>query len=301
MSTFAYEVFSEVAKQKTFFATATQLNVTPSAISHSIAGLEKELGFSLFIRSRTGVRLTPDGQKVLPIIQGILNAEAKLAEEAARINGLNEGRIRIGAFSSVCINWLPDIIRGFKKMYPNIELSVTQGNFNEVAEQVRLGTLDIGFSALPIKEKLEVIPLHKDPIYCIAPEKFKPQEGKIVTRSDIKEKNFILQQIDYDRDTKRALDTYNVSVNSIHYSIDDASIIAMVESGLGLGILPELALQKLSGNVNHYPFKEKFYRTICLISHSEAQQTPSTRAFVKVIQEYLFERYGDEIKPFENI
>lgn len=301
MSTFAYEVFSEVAKQKTFFAAATQLNVTPSAISHSIAGLEKELGFSLFIRSRTGVRLTPDGQKVLPIIQGILNAEAKLAEEAARINGLNEGRIRIGAFSSVCINWLPDIIRGFKKMYPNIELSVTQGNFNEVAEQVRLGTLDIGFSALPIKEKLEVIPLHKDPIYCIAPEKFKPQEGKIVTRSDIKEKNFILQQIDYDRDTKRALDTYNVSVNSIHYSIDDASIIAMVESGLGLGILPELALQKLSGNVNHYPFKEKFYRTICLISHSEAQQTPSTRAFVKVIQEYLFERYGDEIKPFENI
>lgn len=301
MSTFAYEVFSEVAKQKTFFAAATQLNVTPSAISHSIAGLEKELGFSLFIRSRTGVRLTPDGQKVLPIIQGILNAEAKLAEEAARINGLNEGRIRIGAFSSVCINWLPDIIRGFKKMYPNIELSVTQGNFNEVAEQVRLGTLDIGFSALPIKEKLEVVPIHKDPIYCIAPEKFKPQEGKIVTRSDIKEKNFILQQIDYDRDTKRALDTYNVSVNSIHYSIDDASIIAMVESGLGLGILPELALQKLSGNVNHYPFKEKFYRTICLISHSEAQQTPSTRAFVKVIQEYLFERYGDEIKPFENI
>ncbi|KRL38579.1 LysR family transcriptional regulator [Liquorilactobacillus uvarum] len=294
MSTFAYEVFSEVAKQKTFFAAATQLNVTPSAISHSIAGLEKDLGFSLFIRSRTGVRLTPDGQKVLPIIQGILNSEAKLAEEAARINGLNEGRIRIGAFSSVCINWLPDIIRRFKKRYPKIELSVTQGNFNEVAEQVRLGTLDIGFSALPIKEKLEVIPLHKDPIYCIAPEKFKPQEGKIVTRSDIKEKSFILQQIDYDRDTKRALDAYDVSVNSIHYSIDDASIIAMVESGLGLGILPELALQKLSGNVNHYPFKENFYRTICLISHSEAQQTPSTRAFLKVVQTYLLERYGNE-------
>ncbi|GAJ25189.1 transcriptional regulator [Liquorilactobacillus sucicola DSM 21376 = JCM 15457] len=294
MSTFAYEVFSEVAKQKTFFAAATQLSVTPSAISHSIAGLEKDLGFSLFIRSRTGVRLTPDGQKILPIIQGILNAEVKLTEEAARINGLNEGRIRIGAFSSVCINWLPDIIRSFKKKYPKIELSVTQGNFNEVAEQVRVGTLDIGFSALPIKEKLEVIPLHRDPIYCIAPESFKPQENKIVTRKDIKDKSFILQQIDYDRDTKRALDAYDVSVNSIHYSIDDASIIAMVESGLGLGILPELALQKLSGNVNQYPFKERFYRTICLVSHSEAHQTPSTRAFVRVIQKYLLGRYGDE-------
>lgn len=54
-------------------------------------------------------------KKILPVIQDILNAEAKLAEESARINGLNQGRIRIGAFSSVCINWLPDIIREFKK------------------------------------------------------------------------------------------------------------------------------------------------------------------------------------------
>lgn len=293
MSTFSYEVFSEVAKRKTFFAAATQLNVTPSAISHSIAGLEKELGFALFIRNRTGVRLTPDGQRVLPIILDILNSEAKLTEEAAQINGLNQGQIRIGAFSSVCINWLPDIIQAFKKEYPDIKLSVTQGNFNEVAEQVRLGTLDIGFSALPIKEKLEVLPLHKDPIYCIAPRTFNTQAG-VVTKADIRDENFILQQIDYDRDTKRALDTYDVSVNSIQYSIDDASIIAMVESGLGLGILPELALQKLSGNVKHYPFKEHFYRTICLVSHFETKQTPSTRAFVEAIQKYLAQRYPNE-------
>ncbi len=115
-----------------------------------------------------------------------------------------------------------------------------------------------------------------------------------MTRSDLQGKNFILQQIDYDRDTKKALDTYDVSVNSIHYSIDDASIIAMVESGLGMGILPELALQKLSGNVNRYPFQEHFYRTVCLVSHAEAKQTPSTRAFVKAIQDYLLERYGAE-------
>ncbi|WP_281164790.1 LysR family transcriptional regulator [Liquorilactobacillus sicerae] len=294
MSTFAYEVFSEVAKQETFLAAASQLNVTPSAISHSITNLEKELGFSLFIRNRTGVKLTQDGEKILPVIQDILNDEAKLAEEAARINGLNQGRIRIGAFSSVCINWLPDIIRSFKKSFPEIELSVTQGNFNAVAEQVRIGTIDIGFSALPIKEKLEVIPLHRDPIYCVTPESFKPQAGEIVTADDIEGRNFILQQIDYDRDTKKALDTYQVSLNSIHYSIDDASIIAMVESGLGLGILPELALQKLSGNVNYYPFKEHFYRTICLVTHSEAKQTPSTKAFVRAIQDYLASRYGEK-------
>ena len=121
MANFAYRVFSEVAKQKTFVSAANVLNVTPSAISHSISGLEEELGFALFVRNRTGIMLTPDGEKVLPIVQEILNSEAKLNEEAARIKGLNQGSIRIGAFSSVCINWLPDVINAFKKKYPEVE------------------------------------------------------------------------------------------------------------------------------------------------------------------------------------
>ncbi|MCR4913309.1 LysR family transcriptional regulator [Ligilactobacillus salivarius] len=293
MTNFSYEVFSEVARQKTFIAAAKQLQVTPSAISHSINSLEKDLGFSLFVRSRSGVRLTPNGQRVLPLIQDILNAEATLNEEAALINGLNKGRVRIGAFSSVCINWLPDIINKFKNIYPDIEVTVWQGNFNDVVEQVKLGILDIGFSALPIEENLEVIPLYKDPIYCITPQDFKLHRGKSITRDDIKNEKFILQQIDYDRDTKRALDTYNVSVNSLQYSIDDASIIAMVESGLGLGILPELALQNLSGDVNRYIFNEHFYRTICLVTHQKKQQTPSVKAFVSIIENYISDRYGD--------
>lgn len=292
MADFTYQVFSEVAKQKTLVAAAKQLQVTPSAVSHSLAGFEKQLGFPLFVRNRNGVKLTPDGAKILPIVQELLNTEAKLAEEVARINGLNQGQIRIGAFSSVCINWLPDIINSFKQTYPEIEISVRQGTFNEVVEQVRLGTLDLGFSALPIKENLEVIALHQDPIYCIAPVGFKPRNGKTITQEDVVNEEFILQQIDYDRDTKRALDAYNVSVNSIQYSIDDASIIAMVESGLGLGILPDLALQNLAGKVQTYPFSKEFYRTICLVAHTKSQQTPSTKAFIKTVQEYIKQRYA---------
>ncbi|SEM42017.1 DNA-binding transcriptional regulator, LysR family [Ligilactobacillus sp. WC1T17] len=294
MTDFAYKIFAEVVKQKTFVAAANTLNVTPSAISHSISGLEAELGFALFLRNRTGVTLTPDGKKILPIIQEILNAEAKLTEAAAKIKGLNQGTIRIGAFSSVCINWLPDIINNFKQKYPDIEISVRQGPFNEVAEAVRLGTLDLAFSALPIKEKLTVLPLYRDRIYCVAPEGFIPQNGRTVIAQDVKDKPFILQEIDYDRDTKKALDAFHVSVNSIQYSIDDASIIAMVESGLGFGILPELALKKLSGHVVCYPFEGDFYRHICLATHAKDQRTPSTEAFMAEIKAYLLKRYGKD-------
>ncbi len=134
MSNFMYQAFSEVAKQKAFVTAAKVLNVTPSAISHSINGLEKELGFALFFRNRNGVQLTSAGEKILPIVRELLNTEDKLLEEAARINGLDQGRLRIGAFSSVCINWLPDMINTFKKNHPEIEVSVWQGNFNEVIQ-----------------------------------------------------------------------------------------------------------------------------------------------------------------------
>ncbi len=295
MTDFAYQAFSEVARQKTFIAAAKTLNVTPSAISHSIAGFEAELDFPLFIRNRTGVTLTPDGKQILPIVQEILNTETKLHEEADRINGLNSGKIRLGAFSSVCINWLPDIIHKFKESYPKIDISIEQGNFNRVTELVRLGRLDIGFSALPINENLDVIPLHEDMIYCIAPKDFVPHNGKTITKEDVKNEHFILQQIDYDRETKQALDTYNVSGNSIQYSIDDASIIAMVESGLGLGILPELALQNLSGNVKRYPFSQPFKRTIAVVTQDEEKQTPSTQAFLKLIRSWVKEHYSTSV------
>lgn len=291
MTEFAYQAFSEVARQKTFVAAAKTLNVTPSAISHSIAGFENELDFPLFIRNRTGVTLTPDGAKILPIVQEILNTETKLHEEADRIKGLNSGKIRLGAFSSVCINWLPDIIRTFRQEHPQIDISIEQGNFNSVTEQVRLGRIDIGFSALPIAENLNVVPLHEDQIYCIAPSDFVPHNGQTITKEDVKNERFILQQIDYDRETKRALDAYNVSVNSIQYSIDDASIIAMVESGLGLGILPELALQNLSGNVKVYSFSKSFKRTIAVVSQSEEKQTPSTHAFLQLVQRWVNDHY----------
>ncbi|ARW23063.1 HTH-type transcriptional regulator HdfR [Levilactobacillus brevis] len=116
MLPFAYRVFQAIVQEQTFYRAAQTLNVTPSAISHSVNQLEKELGFPLFIRNRTGVELTPDGQSILPLIQGVINAEDRLQQAAANINGLNAGSVRLGAFSSVCITWLPPSFSSSNKL-----------------------------------------------------------------------------------------------------------------------------------------------------------------------------------------
>ncbi|AEV95800.1 LysR family transcriptional regulator [Pediococcus claussenii] len=295
MANFSYEVFTTVVEQGTFNQAAALLNVTPSAVSHSINQLEIELGFPIFIRNRTGVSLTPDGRKILPIIQSILNTEDRLRQVANNIIGVNTGKIRIGAFSSVSTNWLPEIIQRFKKEYPEIEIELVQGGFNDIAERVRLGTIDIGFSLLPISENILVEPLIEDPIFCVAPADFIPRNQKWITASDIGRKNFILQEVDYDRDTKKAIDRYNVSANAISYSIDDASILSMVESGLGLGVLPELALQKMSGDYKVYPFSAKFARTICLLTNLTTKESPSVVKMREVIFDYLDDVYTGDL------
>lgn len=293
MASFSYQVFAAVVNHGTFAQAAAALSVTPSAVSHSISQLERELGFPLFLRSRNGAELTADGQTILPVIQGILNYEDQLWQVADNIKGLAAGRVRIGAFSSVSTNWLPPIIRAFKKHYPAVAIELVQGGMSEIAEWVRTGTVDIGFSLMPVHSGMVVDPLLRDPIYCVTPASFKPQSGYTIDTEDIAGRHFILQQQDYDRDTKLALDRYQVSTKAITYSIDDQSILSMVESGLGLGILPELALHKLVGDVNTYPFSEPFARTVCLLVNTTQAKAPSVMKMRTEIARYLAGRYGD--------
>ena len=295
MLPFAYRVFQAIIQEHTFYRAAQVLNVTPSAISHSINQLEKELGFSLFSRNRSGVELTPDGKSVQPLIQAIINAEDRLEQAAANIKGLNAGSVRLGAFSSVCINWLPPIIQNFKQDYPNIAINVEQADFTDIAAAVKTGRLDLGFSALPVNEKLTVLPLIKDEIYCITPADFIPANRTTVTAADLVKQNFILQRGDYDKDTKAALDHYQIQPNALRFSIDDQSILAMVEAGMGMGILPELALQRISGDVNVYPFDTRFYRTICLVVNSAQAKAPSTAKMIDAITAYVTTKYPAKV------
>ncbi|CAJ1229510.1 LysR family transcriptional regulator [Levilactobacillus zymae] len=295
MLPFAYRVFQAIIQEHTFYRAAQILNVTPSAISHSVNQLEKELGFSLFIRNRSGVELTPDGKSVQPLIQAIVNAEERLEQAAANIKGLNSGSVRLGAFSSVCINWLPPIIQNFKQDYPDIAINVEQADFTEIAAAVKTGRLDLGFSALPVNEKLTVLPLIKDEIYCITPADFIPANRTTVTAADLVKQNFILQRGDYDKDTKAALDHYQIQPNALRFSIDDQSILAMVEAGMGMGILPELALERISGDVNVYPFDTRFYRTICLVVNSEQAKAPSTAKMIAAITAYVTTKYPAKV------
>lgn len=287
MKTFTYQIFASVAKTGSFKKTAQELNITPSAVSHALANMENELGITLLIRNRSEMTLSQSGKELLPMIERLLNEDRKIHTRAAKIAGLAGGTIRIGAISSVCIAWLPTIIHRFKKEHPEVAITIFQGSFKEIEEGVNLGRIDIGFSATPSLDRLDSIPLIDDEIKCITEKDFLPINGHSISKKDLQNKHFILQRADYDSDTKVALDELEVKPQAINYSIDDQSILALVEAGLGWGILPDLALTRLSGSVKAFPFKKPYFRHLSLITNHSSSEDPLVKEMKKEILTYI--------------
>ena len=290
MSLQQYEIFDEIARQSNFARAAEQLNMSPSAVSHSVAALERELGFPLFFRSRTRVQLTKEGASMLEYVRDILQRERAMRQHAAKIKGLEGGSVTIGTFSSVCLYWIPDIVSSFRQIHPNIIVNILQGDYSDVLGWVRDGTVDIGFETLPTDEKLKETPLHKDRLLCAAPADYVPANGKTVTASDMESMPFIIQRSGYEEDTMKFIRKHRLKINAEHRVDDDGAIIAFVEKGLGISLVPELILNNTSANVKTYPTEPEEKRLIGLITQTKVDLSPAAQAMHEFIVEFIKEQ-----------
>ena len=96
MTLLTYQVFKTIADVGSFHKAADILGLTPSAISHAISSMENELGFSVLTRSKAGVSLTNYGEQLLPYVNAVLNCDESLKQEIAELNGLKQGKVKIG-------------------------------------------------------------------------------------------------------------------------------------------------------------------------------------------------------------
>lgn len=115
MNILKYMAFIKTVDCGSFTRAAEILNYSQSGISRMIGDLEKEWKVALLERSRTGVKLTSDGTKLLPYARSVCEEYQKLQMQIDDLNGLQSGLIRIGTISSIATHWLPNIIAEFQK------------------------------------------------------------------------------------------------------------------------------------------------------------------------------------------
>ena len=121
---------------------AAELGYTQSGLTHMMNALEEELGLSLLIRSKNGVRLSPTGQALKPQMQAFLDSSFALEEEAAHLRQRSSATLRLGAYSSVASRWLPAIVASFRKADPNTDVIISVGGIPDIYEKLRNDQLD---------------------------------------------------------------------------------------------------------------------------------------------------------------
>lgn len=240
MSLYSYKIFCEVSGSGSFVKTAEKMNLSPSAISHMIKGLEKEFGFSLFIRNRSGAVLTENGKRLLPYISSLVTAEENIRQEVNRINDRDSGTVRIGLFGSVASNWFVKILKSFSKKHPDVDVVIYQGSYKEVIKWLEQKTVDIAFTTDRLTENMNFMPLREDPLICIAPPDYVPKNRFIVTLDDLRNNDIIINRECHAYDAKGFLSGHGVQVSTFYDKIEHPTLFAMVKEGMGLCIVPEL-------------------------------------------------------------
>ena len=286
MTLLYYRILYTVTEQGSFAKAATVLNLTPSAVSHSIASMEKELGFQLFNRNKGGVTLTSYGEEIYPYVLEMLNCEERFTQVVDKLNGLEKGTVRLGAFNSVCIHWLPPMLQEFRRRYPGIEVEVYEGTYDDVIYWLNAGVVEIGFLSTSCNTEFPIKPIYEDRLVCIVPKGFKTKEPGKITMREMQKQSFVVQRESCDADIKKFINDKELDIHRSCHVIDDQATAAMVASGFGISILPELTSRNLSDGIDVLEIDDTSMRTIGVAIPNKKGLTPAAERLQELILEY---------------
>lgn len=283
MNILKYMAFIKTVEHGSFTKAAEILHYSQSGISRMINDLEREWNITLLERNRSGVKLTSDGMKVLPYAKSLCDEYQKLQMQVDDIHGVQSGMIRIGTFSSVATHWLPNIIRAFQKDYPGIDYELLLGDYTEIEDWISAGRVDCGFLRLPTDPDFETILLERDKLLAILPKNHPLAKHETVPLAALCDEPFMLLEKGAKAEVSEVFEL-NGLVPKTHFTTwDDYAVMSMVESGLGVSILPQLILKRVPYNIVARELDVPAYRDIAFALRDRKTASLAVKRFLEYL------------------
>jgi len=251
-------VLREVAAQGSFSAAAEALAYTQSAVSQQIATLEREAGTVLVDRSARGVKLTDAGEALVRHADAVLARLADAEAELEAINGLRGGRLRIVAFPTAGATLAPRAIAEFRERHPGVELTLVPGEPEDGLAALKAGETDIallietGFET-SYDPAIERTPLLEDPMYVLLPAGHPLAERRRLRIEDLCDESWIIGAATTTCPDSvillRACAGAGFEPRVVFNSDDYLAIQGFVAAGMGVSLIPDLALLALRDDV----------------------------------------------------
>jgi DNA-binding transcriptional LysR family regulator len=243
-----------------FHKAALRLNMAQPPLSVSIRKLEQELGVRLFVRGQRGVSLTSAGKEALAHAREALFATEKL-RASVREHGVGlRGRLRIGFVGSAAYGLLPKILRPFRKAYPAVSVVLVETTTFEGVRDLERQVLDVGLVRLPLMEAadIDLTVLERDHlVVALRGDDPLARRRRIGLRS-LAERPFILysQTSVLHRTIMIACQRAGFVPRVAQQATQVSTILCLVESGLGIGLVPATATGRAPRGVKFLPLVE---------------------------------------------
>jgi len=286
-----YMAFVKTIEYGSLTKAAEALNYTQSGISRMIKDLETDWGVTLLERGRSGVSLTSDGIKLLPQLKRICHEHEILMTQINDLQDMQAGMIRIGTFSSVATHWLPNMIKAFQQNYPKIDFELLLGDYTEIESWIIEGRVDFGFLRLPTKSELETIFLEQDRLMVVLPENHPLADCDKFPINELTNSPFMLLEKGAKAEISEIFERHHISPQIHFITWDDYAIMSMVESGLGISILPELILQRIPYRIIPKELEVPAFRDIGIAIREQKLLPLASKRFFEYFQ---YRRKGSE-------
>jgi DNA-binding transcriptional LysR family regulator len=242
-------VLKEVAYQGSLSGAAETLSYSQSAVSQQIAALESEAGMTLLERHPRGVTLTAAGQTLVGHADGIL-ARLEAAESAlSLIAGLRSGRLRMASFPTAGATLMPLAIATFRSSYPEVELTLAEGEPEEIVPRLAAGELDLALlfefaGETPLREGMTRVELLEDPMYLALPRDHRLAGRAKLRLGDLRDEAWVQtsRSSPCARHVVRSCHAAGFEPNVSFESDDYQTVQGLVAAGVGVALIPELAL-----------------------------------------------------------
>ena len=199
-------------------------------------------------------------------------------------NSAREKRRSLQPLSSVATHWIPNIIKNFQKDYPKIDYEILLGDYTEIADWIKTGRIDCGFTNQFYAKDFDTEILEKDELRVILPENHSLCKYDKIPVKELEIYPFLLLKKNGISECGEIFEKCKAKMQ-IHYTTwDDYSIMAMVEKGLGISILPDLILQRVPYHIKIRSLNVPAYRNICIAMRDKSMLSRAAKTFLPYLK-----------------
>ncbi len=275
--------FVVVAEERHFTRAAARVHLTQSSLSSSIRSLERELGSDLFARSTRQVELTEAGRALLPAAQRAIAASEEARDAVAGVRGLLRGRLSLGAIQNLGLIDLAGLLARYHRRHPQVILQVRHAGVSALVRATAAGELELAIVDLPLgpqADRVHVQPLGSESLLLAVAVNDPLADRRRIKLAELGEREFVEYRAD--SALRASIDRACASAGlarRVCCEVDTIpDLIELVSRGLGVSLVPPMAVRLASATVVGIPTEPRIPRDLMLVTPLDRQLSPAAQA-----------------------